>query len=268
MVWLLWRQHRTQALVTVGLLGALGVFLAVRGQAAAPIMDWLPAWPILVGMFWGAPLVAREMERGTQRLAFTQSVSRRRWLLAKVGGLGAAVLLAGLAVGVMVSHWASSVGDDRFANETLFTGTGVVAGAWWLFAFMLGTATGSVVRRVLPALAVTVALFVVMLVGVFQARDTYAEPLRQMNNAPAGALPAGGTYLSPSGTEVDDPPECTNAPDEKYYACLDAAGYRSVVFFQPADRYWRFQWTETAILLLGTAVLTVPVAYRILRRPV
>jgi ABC-type transport system involved in multi-copper enzyme maturation permease subunit len=53
--------------------------------------------PALIGMFWGAPLVAREMEAGTFRLAWSQSVSRMRWLAVKLGVVGlAAVVTTGL----------------------------------------------------------------------------------------------------------------------------------------------------------------------------
>jgi hypothetical protein len=213
--------------------------------------------------------VAKELEQGTQRLAFTQSVTRRRWLLTKVGGLGLAVMAAGLALGAIVSAWTTSVGGDRFGNPALFTGTGVVAGAWWLFAFLLGTATGSVVRRVLPALAVTVALFLVMLFAVFQAREAYADPIRQpATETTEGSYISGGTWVSRAGVDVVTPPECANAVRDRYEACVEKAGYRYILFVQPPDRYWRFQWTETAILLLGTVILAAPVAYRVLRRPV
>jgi hypothetical protein len=269
MVWLIWRQHRVQALVTAALLAALGVFAAMSGKAAATVLDWLPAAPVLVGMFWGAPLLAKELERGTQRLAFTQSVTRRRWLLTKVGGLGLVVMVAGLALGLIVSTWTSTFGGNRFGNPALFTGTGVVAGAWWLFAFLLGTATGSVVRRVLPALAVTVALFLVMLFAVFQARDAYADPIRQpYTQTAAGSYISGGTWVSRAGAEVASPLECANATQDKYMDCVENAGYSYMLFVQPPDRYWRFQWTETAILLLGAVILAAPVAYRVLRRPV
>lgn len=270
MVWLTWRQHRAQVLVTAGLLAALGLFLLVRGQSAATVLGWLPAVPMAIGMFWGVPVLAREIERGTQRLAWTQSVPRRHWLVTKLGGLGLAVTVAGLGVGLMVSAWVKEFDGDRFGDAALFSGTGVVVGAWWLFAFVLGTATGAVVRRVLPAVAVTVGLFLVVLFGVFQAREAYAVPVRTAPDAeaPAGSSVVGATFVSRSGADVAEPPECASASDERYLRCVDGAGYRSVLFFQPADRYWRYQWTETAILVLGAAVLAAPVAHRVLRRPV
>jgi hypothetical protein len=114
-------------------------------------------------MFWGAPLLARELERGTQRLAWTQSVTRPRWLVAKLGWLGLAVTVAGLALGLMVTAWLSSTGGDRFGDSTMFGATGVAAGAWWLFSFLLGASAGGIVRRLLPAMVVTIAVFLVVL---------------------------------------------------------------------------------------------------------
>src|SRR6202035_534493 len=111
MIWVAWRQFRTQALVALGLLGAFAVLVLVTGIHLHEVYDSLGgarcnaanldcsalighekvlasllgpillAIPALLGMFWGAPLLARELESGTYRLAWTQSVTRRRWLL-------------------------------------------------------------------------------------------------------------------------------------------------------------------------------------------
>ena len=290
MVWLTWRQHRAQILVTAGFLVVMGIVLLVHGLAASGLPDealgahyhqlylylsWLPVVPLVAGLFWGAPLLARELERGTHRLAWTQSVSRLRWLTMKVGVLGLAVTVAGLALGVMVGAWLSTFDGtryaDRFGDTALFGATGVLGGVWWLFAFVLGTAAGGVLRRTLPAFAVTIAVFVLAMVGLFSARQDYAEPARVVVEG-AETLPAtfvtGSAFLSPSGVETEEVPECADAGRETYLSCVRDAGYRSVLFYQPADRYWRFQWTETGILVLASVLLAGPVVYRVARRPV
>ncbi|HEX6360176.1 ABC transporter permease [Actinophytocola sp.] len=269
MVWVMWRQHRAQVLATVGLLLLLEVYLLVAGQDAAVVLGWLPIAPLLIGIFWGAPLLARELERGTHRLAWTQSVTRQRWLLSKLGGLSLVVTVAGLALGLMVSTWVTAHDADRFGDTALFGGSGVVAGAWWLFAFLLGSAAGGLLRRLLPALALTIVVFLVMLFAMVQSRGNFAEPLRSLDDYPAaGTLGTAATWLAPSGEEVDTPPVCLDASRLTYLGCVEDAGYRSVYYYQPADRYWRFQWTETGILLLCTVLLAGPVVYRVLRRPV
>lgn len=266
MVWVVWRQHRAQVLLTVGALVLLTVYVLVRGMDAFPVLSWLPLAPLLVGMFWGAPVLAKELERGTHRLAWTQSVSRRRWLVAKLGWLGLAVTVLGLALGVMVSAWTTAHDINRFRDFALFSGTGIAVGAWWLFTFLLGVTSGALLRRLLPALALTVAVFFVVLFMFSQVRGSYAEPLRVVSDdgsVVGGTFITGSAWLSPSGEEVDAPPMCAG-PD----SCVEDAGYRTVFYYQPADRYWRFQWTETGILLLGAVLLAGPVMYRVLRRPV
>jgi hypothetical protein len=265
-MWPTWRQHRAQVLATAGFLALLGVFLLVHGHGTASLrtgvaddrltqvlgarlrnvythLSWLPLVPLAIGLFWGAPLLARELARGTHRLAWTQSVPRRRWLAVKLAVLGGAVTGAGLVLGAMVTAWLGTFEGpdyaDRFSDPAMFGGTGVAAGAWWLFAFMPGTAAGGVLRRLLPALAVTTAVFVLAMFAIFQARPDYAEPVRSVVDGTVG----GGTYVTGSG-------------------------YRMYVYYQPADRYWRFQWTETAILLLAAVLLAGPVAFRVARRAV
>ena len=290
MLWLTWRQHRGQVLVTAGFLVAVGVVLLVHGLTSTGLSDdalgeryngmyaflgWLPVVPLVAGMFWGAPVLARELERGTQRLAWTQSVSRRRWLAGKLGLLGLAVTVAGLLLGQAVGAWLTTyegVGRaDRFSDTAMFGATGVLGGAWWLFAFMLGAAAGGVLRRTLPALAVTIAVFVLAMVVVFDARPDYAQPVRTVlehgGDMPTGFI-TGTAYLSSSGVEVDVPPECADEGRGTYLRCTAAAGYRDVLYYQPSDRYWRFQWTEAGLLALASALLAGPVVYRVTRRPV
>lgn len=304
MLWMTWRQHRAQMLVTAGFLLAFGVFLLVHGistnglragvaadrleevlsgryQSVYTYLSWIPVLPLLVGLFWGAPLLARELERGTHRLAWTQSVTRKRWLATKLGALGLAVTVAGLAIGLMISGWLQVFDgtrfNDRFGDSAMFGATGVAAGAWWLFAFLLGTAAGGLLRRILPALAVTIAVFLLVMIGFMQIRSEYAAPVREIASEDSMFLAADGRYLtgtgslSPAGVEIAGDgvvPECADQGRNTYLACVADAGYTTVMYYQPADRYWRFQWTETGLLLLLSALVVGPVVYRVSRRPV
>jgi ABC-2 family transporter len=118
--------------------------------------------PALIGMFWGAPLIAHELETGTFRLAWTQSVSRTRWLLVKLGLVGLASFLVAGLLSLMVNWWSSpldSASPDRFGAGN-FAVHGFVAGGYALFAFALGVTAGLILRRTLPAMAVTLAGFI------------------------------------------------------------------------------------------------------------
>jgi ABC-type transport system involved in multi-copper enzyme maturation permease subunit len=193
MIWIAWRQFRTQALVTFGLLAAFAVFVLVTGLqlrdlysslghthctvgevCTAPALSGLDkpltgllgpvllAIPALLGMFWGAPLLAREFESGTYRLAWTQSVTRRRWLSVRVLLVGVAALaVAGLA-SWLVGWWFApldAVNMNRF-DPGVFTERGIVAIGYAGFAFALGVATGAMTRRTLPAMATTLLAFI------------------------------------------------------------------------------------------------------------
>jgi hypothetical protein len=122
--------------------------------------------PGLLGLFWGAPLVARELETGTFRLAWTQSVSRARWTLCKLGLLGlSAMAVAGLC-SLLVTWWSSpvdlAVGAGPFAN---FDVRGIVPVAYAAFAFALGVAAGAVIRQTIAAMGVALGLFVAVRVA-------------------------------------------------------------------------------------------------------
>ena len=201
-----WRQFRTQAFIGGAGLIVLGVLLLVTGPNLVHVYDSAVAQcrasgagpagcvnpaatddgklqvlalalvlivPVLIGMFWGAPLVARELETGTFRLAWTQSVSRVRWLLVKLGLVGLASAVVGLLVSLMVTWWFSPIDDvtaNRFSPAS-FGMHGFVPGGYALFAFALGATMGLLFRRTLPAMALT-------LVGFIAARVVVAEWIR------------------------------------------------------------------------------------------
>jgi hypothetical protein len=293
-----------QALVTGVLLVGLGGFLLVHGlrtaevaagfvpgsaeleralgaryEPAYQVLGWLPWVPALVGLFWGAPVLAREFERGTHRLSWTQTVPKRRWVLTKLVGLGLLVSVCGLAMAGMVAAWQSTFAGTRFAGgNTLFAVTGVSAAGWWAFAFALGAASGALFRRMLPAMAVTVVLFLVALVGFTFVRYYYAPPERVELTASATNNPAvdgsfgaryewedpDGRVLSPGAQLAAAERLCPGADDR---SCLYENGYRSVVYFQPLSRYWRFQLTEAGLLLAISLALGALAARSVTHRP-
>ena len=139
-------------------------------------------------MFWGAPLLARELESGTYRLAWTQTVTRRRWLSVRVALVGVAALaVAGLA-SWLVSWWFApldAVNMNRF-DPSVFTARGVVAIGYAGFAFALGVAAGALTRRTLPAMATTLLGFVAARIAV-HALGPPAPPRKQARLVPADA---------------------------------------------------------------------------------
>jgi hypothetical protein len=159
-----WRQTRTQAAVTTAVLIAIVIAATLAGRQDATLRLWLGvlvvAVPCILGMFWGAPLVADELESGTFRLAWTQSVTRTRWLAVRitVGGL-ASMTVAGL-LSLAITWWAGPqdrAGMNQFGS---FDSRDIVPVGYAAFAFALGVALGVLFRRTLPAMAASLVVFV------------------------------------------------------------------------------------------------------------
>ncbi|WP_396455005.1 ABC transporter permease [Actinomadura sp.] len=197
MIWLTLRQFRVQAAMVFGGLALLGAALAAsgpglsgrydRGLAACGSRDACSNFsrmffndhqvqygallglvillPAVIGLFWGAPLIARELESGTHRLAWNQSITRTRWLAVKLGVVGlAAMVAAGLAVRA-ANWWAAPLDEavaDRFPRmaPVAFSAHGIVPIGYAAFAFALGVTMGVLTRRTLTAMAITLVVFV------------------------------------------------------------------------------------------------------------
>ena len=131
----------------------------------------------MVGVFWGVPMVTRELETGTHSLVWNQTVTRKRWLATKLGvGVLAAMVAAGL-LSLAVSWWASPIdalashGSDspprcRACAPLVFAARGIAPIGYAAFAFVLGVAVGIVLRRTVAAMAVTLVVFVAVQVAV------------------------------------------------------------------------------------------------------
>jgi ABC-2 family transporter protein len=344
MTWLVWRQHRSQALFALLGLAALAAFLIPTGLQMhhefqrSGLADCLPAaarvefvpvspgpdappdpvqvcqqrasqfasrygsrgsigvllWflPLLAGLFWGAPLVAREVEHGTHRLVWTQGVSRRRWALAKFGLVGGGVGLAAAGYALLVTWWRAPL-DQTTGNRSgrfaygLFDLEGLVPIGYALFAVALGVFAGALTRKTQTAMAVTLVGFLATRLPVeFLARAHYLPLVRRTfplvgTMAPnqltgdwivtAGIYSAQGTRLSGGkfgsySQTVCPPPNSATAPATTD-PCLAEFGpdAYNLELVHPADRYWLFQGIETA-LFVALAVLLLAAAIYLIRR--
>lgn len=264
-----WRQFRMQALIGGGGLVVLGVVLLVTGPNLVHVYDAAMAQcragggigsacnnpvistdsrlqvlvlglvlivPVLIGMFWGAPLVARELETGTFRLAWTQSVSRRRWLAVKLGLVGLASAAVGGLLSLMATWWFSpvdKVNANRFGAAAFGT-HGFVPAGYALFAFALGATTGLLFRRTLPAMVVTLVGFIVArFVVAYSIRPRFMTPVtKAMALQPNGGLDFN---QSPGGFSVmTNPPDLRNALIVSNSVVNNAGQSPSTAFLQKA----------------------------------
>jgi hypothetical protein len=127
--------------------------------------------PAITGVFWGAPLIARELETGTFRLTWNQSITRTRWLTVKLVLIGAAAMAVTEAFSLLQAWWAAPIGkavglgggssifsEGRF-GWFVFPTHGITPLGYAAFGFALGVTAGLVIRRAIPAMAVTLAIF-------------------------------------------------------------------------------------------------------------
>ena len=136
-------------------------------------------------MFWGAPLLGRELETGTFRLVWTQSITRRRWLLVKIAlvGLTSIVIAGALSLIVTWQHApVEAVVMNRIAPG-VFDARGFAAAGYAAFAFTVGLTIGALLRRTLPAMAATLISYAVVRVVVAEwVRVHFATPLTSTGN--------------------------------------------------------------------------------------
>jgi hypothetical protein len=248
--------------------------------------------PAVLGLFWGAPLVARELETGTTALAWTQSVTRRRWLGVRLALVGAAGLVTGGLFSLLLG-WAAApldrVGQDRFT--TVFFGTrGLVPAAYAVFAVFLGVTLGLLLERTLPAMALTAVAFVVVQVVVPNAVRPHLMPPRAAAAPVTAAVIRDLTFLGREptieglkipGAWVTSASVLRTANDqeiarEKYAACVNGSfdgmpeclarlNLHVDIAYQPVSRYWAFQWLETALYLVLAALLAAIAGFRVTR---
>ncbi|MET7400656.1 ABC transporter permease subunit [Dactylosporangium sp. NPDC005572] len=313
MSWVTWRQHRAELLAAVVLLLALAVPLVWTGLAlhaqyradgvAACVADpgsragcerlveafadrhatwarrllWAAFLPALAGVFVGAPLLAREFEQGTWRLACTQGVSRTRWLTTKLTLVGAAVAVLTAAAAGLLSWWRAPLDDISgrlHATSFVIAVPSLTAAA--VFAFAVGVTAGAVLRRTIAAMAATLGVFLAARLSLEEfARPHYLTPLARI--AEPGAAPPPGTDWSVSERWIDRAgrlvPEGEQSTALRQLAASDGSvdrylidhGLRHYTEFQPESRFWAFQAIESAVFL-GLAAVLLVAAVRLTRR--
>jgi len=302
-VWMMlvahWYQDASQALAhggcLVGSVRCQNLYDAGTSAStqATVIAGVLFAAPCLVGIVLGAPLVAAEIERRTNRLVWTQSISRIRWLIVKWALVAVAVVALVSVFQLVAQWWTGQVAFRGLENSqtptsgtiriqrSIFGITGVVPVAYSLFALVLGTALGAVLRRTTWAVLATVAGYAaaawLMLTWVRQhLAATVFFPYPTSQNAQALSTPgpvgwplgfgyrviAGKEQLL-GGSSPDAIVRHCQTSGSDLYQCTTAHGLQLGEFYQPGSHYWTLQWTEAgiyvaaAIALLGVTIWAV-----------
>lgn len=314
LLWLTWRQHRWAVLgallLTALLTGWLGYLAhemttyfhqchdrpclpgttqdaALSSQTgpfrvANDLLQFVEYEPLLIAVFLGVPLLAREHEQRTLLLAWSQDVSPRRWLWTKLALLGAATALMTLAISLAADRAAHAMSDvtgtGLFEGNT-FLDSGMLPLALGVAMFATGAALGALIRRVLPAAMAAVTAFVALFVLVNYRYPHLRPPVTAFRPVPdgihdpgpvggpdalkiKGGFQIGGDHVSnlydASGHPLDfaslnhvcslDPSTIT---PERLQSCMASHHFQTLSEYQPADRIPLFH----AILSTGYATL-------------
>jgi ABC-type transport system involved in multi-copper enzyme maturation permease subunit len=329
MIWLTLRQFRVQALTALAILAAAAIYLLITGvqmrhtytadlAACTPLNNcddalrqfqdsyyrdalnlnqlFVIVAPALIGMFWGAPLVGRELETGTHQLAWNQSVTRTRWLAVKLTVVGLASIATAAVLSYLLTWWAGpldQINGDRFGAMT-FASRDIVPLGYAAFALALGTIAGLILRRTLPAMAITLAVFIgiqILLPTLIRPNllpsTTLSIPINQTTTSQAHGIhgnnggyhfdglpvPLGAWIISDPGVEdssgqvaqMSSHITCFPGPGafkaggnpiQQIGTCLAPYDLHESVTYQPASHYWPLQWIETGIFLALSAMLS------------
>jgi hypothetical protein len=324
-----WRQHRIALAAVAVLLGALAAWLWHMGTslhdaysaalachpASSPACQnligafdssatndfmgekdpggiLLQLVPVLIGAFAGAPVLARELETGTFRYAWTQGLRRWRWALAKLALLAVVLAAATAAFGLLVSwYFQPESGGGSHAQgfyetsplATLFSLREVTFPAWTVVAFTIGALAGMLIRRVVPAIVATLAVYagLAFAAGGF-LRERYLTPLVTASNdfnpgtSTAWIISqwstkdgrfafAGNPPLNLLNRYCSSGSAAKNGP-EGQVLCLASHGYTQWTSYQPASRFWPFQWIEGGWLLALSVLLITATVWLVQRR--
>lgn len=305
MIWLSWRLQRTETLVALGVLVLLAALLVPTGiemanayhhdgigscllalksspcgqkigdfeqrfQSLNDLANWFTLVPGMIGVLLAAPFIL-DLEHGTYRLAWTQSITRGRWLAGKLGLPIVGALLAGAAVTLLFTWWRAPEMNLYGRLDTgTYDSTGTVVLGYTLFALGLALALGALWRRSAVSLIIAfLGYFVARIFVDFWLRDRLVSPLtatwrgnlgpnpRFLDNAHVISLTAtlhghlilgGGGFLGSKAQAA--------APG------LNHAIFHAV--YQPESHFWPLQLTETA-LFAGLALLLIAfAAWRVL----
>jgi hypothetical protein len=321
MIWVTWRQHRPTLISVLAVLGAITVFLWIAGldihhnyaamTACHPAgstacqtlssnftnTDWtmantldilLQLAPVLIGAFAGAPLLARELETGTYRYAWTQGFGRARLAIAK---------LVLVAVTITVAAWAFSevftwffkpfLGTSSLTvlGATVFDTRGIVFAAWTLAAFTIGAFAGMLIRRIVPAIAATLGAYLGLnLLAWLELRKFYPVSLVTSNSAFINNGPSGANspwvlstwYTGPGGKPANQsvvnrvlalfphngPPLTKETPAQAFAQHHITEWFRYI----PVSRFWPMQFIEAGWLLALSVLLIAATVWLVRRR--
>jgi hypothetical protein len=324
MAWVTWRQHRPTLITVPALLGAVAVFLWIAGlkirhdyaamagcpplgsaafQSSASCVsmnsafnstDWtigntvgtfMTLAPALIGAFAGAPVLARELETGTFRYAWTQGIGRKRWTIAKLVLLAIAITAAAEAFSqVFTWFFQPFLPEEQLTvlDASVFVTRGIAFAAWTLAAFATGAFLGMLLRRIIPAMAATLGAYLGLdLLAWLVLRPHYPVALVSSNPGIDNLSSVNGpwvlsTWFTGSGgkpvsqsTIVQITQHLPANGGHGRFAVARALvqhGYTEWTRYIPVSRFWPMQFIEAGWLLALSVLLIAATVWLVRHR--
>ncbi|MDT7788683.1 MAG: hypothetical protein QOF58_7102 [Pseudonocardiales bacterium] len=276
LLWLTWRQHRW-TIAGTALLALFAAYALIRTETWELAGDSMPMSGFyglmvqlifggVVGTFWGAPLISRELEERTYFVAWGQDVTPVKWLRGKAIVLGVLAALLGVVVGLGDGHVGSQLSWSAFESHP------VVQMGYALFGLALGVFIGLLTRHVVTAIAATLVFYTFsrMLLSVF-LRDHYLPVARVVSrwenvpDIPRGAMELGGGFVGRDLRPVSVPDVCEKHVNLNTCMRNTGSAVGTYVDYQPVERITAFQFIEFGVFAALTGVLFY-LTFRLLRR--
>ena len=319
MLWVTWRQHRATFISVPAVLAAAAILLVIFGLKAhheyAALLNcpldpgkqsgvcsqlmtnfnsgvWplanicsilMELVPVLLGAFAGAPLLARELETGTFRYAWTQGLGRERQAIAKLVLVGLTLAVLAWAFSELFAWffqpflWVEQM--NQMSTEAVFDTRGLVFPAFTLVSFAIGAFLGMLFRRIIPALAATLGGYLVLRLAAWGVRGQYPLTLVTSN---AQQFTAYGTPSQPGfpwilNSWVTGPggkPASQSVINQVHYnlsgggsqAVSVPKGYTIWTRFFPPSHFWPMQLIEAGWLLILALALGAATVWLVRRR--
>jgi hypothetical protein len=252
----------------------------IAGGGAQTVTSLLFAIPVLLGAFAGAPLLARELENGTFRFAWTQGAGRTRWTVSTLALPGLLLVAATGAFTAIFWWYVWPFVADGQVSEMLplaFPLLGVCFAAWTLLAYSLAAFLGTLFRRTLPAMAVTLVGYIAVAMATALAIRPHYEPPVTVQGWNTAAWVISSWVKAPDGHALSAsaqsslfqslPASVQNSSNpDAFTNWLTQHGYTLWESVQPASRFWQFQLTEGGWLLVVSAALIAGTVWLVRRR--
>jgi ABC-type transport system involved in multi-copper enzyme maturation permease subunit len=255
---------------------------ALSAGGAQTVSSLLLVVPVMLGIFLGAPVLAREFETGTFRFAWTQGCGRSRWAVSKLVLLAVVVTAVTWAFTELFTWYYHAFLVDGQVSRLLplaFGLLGVAFAAWTLAAFAIAAFFGALIRRTVPAMAATLVTWTVLAIGTATwLRQHYLAPLKTTAlNPPAGAWVLGSYATGPNGHVLSQqafnqlaqqaPASVQNSPNRNALQdWLAQQHYTQWTSYEPASRFWHFQLVEAGWLVALSAILIAVSVWLVRRR--